>query len=182
MYYSDIEFVISTDSSSTCSYINFAPFQFRRSTSAAFINDGDGSTVDCSGASPEDTYCYGGAAKFLEGLKESYPANTGIYFIPSTSNLQRTFVLPSSDTNRKEDPHRSVTRNNTNVANSFGINPSVNFSTIEGDYVGGTLTNYTFSCRDRWGENKYSWTLILGDDDIVNTAGDALDTYYDWGN
>ncbi len=180
MYYSDIEFTISTNSETTCSYISFVPFQFRRSNSATFRNDSDETDVDCSGGNPTDKYCYGGAAKFLLGLKDQYPKSEGLYFIPG-ANLRTTYTLPSSDTNRADDPHISVRKNNTNVANSFGVSPAATIAAGEVNYLGGSLTNYTFSCSDRWGETQYSWTLILGDDDTPGTAV-SIDNFYDWGN
>lgn len=178
MHYSDFEFRVSTNSANTCAQVVFIPFQYLRSLSTTFSSpDGD---VDCSLAI-KDPYCYGGAAKFLKP-EFGYPGNTGLYFLTS-NQLSGTYTLPSTDENRAKDGHRSM-RTNINVANNFTDDRTTPINGVGAvDYVANTFIDYTFLCEDRWGETLYSWTLIMGDDDLIDTSTNMpFDSFYDWGN
>lgn len=182
LYYSDLEFRVSTNSAATCAQIVFTPFQYRRSNSATFVNDADGTTIDCT-AVPPDLYCFGGAAKFIQQL-DSYPTNTAIYFL-TANELSKSYTMLSADVNRSTDRHASMSEN-INVANNFTGNRAT--SVLDGaggivDYVANSFVDYRFDCNDRWGETLYSWTLTIGDDDLLDvTSNTTFDRFYDWGN
>jgi hypothetical protein len=187
LYYSDLEFSVATNNVNTCAQIVFTPFQYRRSNSATFPIDGDGTTVDCSGTRPTEKYCYGGAAKNLELLADTYPENRSLYFL-TANNLSKTFNLATSDTNRQTDKHLSQLEN-INVANNFTGSRITNVEDGVGGIVdyfagtNGTFQDYRFACLNSFGETLYSWTLIIGDDDLLSTTSNVtFDTFYDWGN
>lgn len=176
LYYSDLEFTVSTNNASTCALIAFQPYYYVRSTSNAFSKDGETGDTDCQ-ALPTDLYCFGGAAKTMV---EGFPLNRANYFLPIVT-LKDAYVLKSTNTLRESDQERSMS-NNTGVANNL-TNRASNISNTNVRYVGNSLVDYSATCYDPWYKTNYKLTLILGDDDTIDTASNSsIDEVYDWGN
>ncbi len=182
MYFSDFEFRVATNSPETCTRVVFIPFEYQRSTSDVFPNDSvPNGTFDCSGGRPAEPNCYGGAARFINEI-EGYPANQGSYFL-TVNSLSQVYTMDAPDINRSKDAHRSG-RTNINIANNFTGNRAANINAAGVvDYVANTFEDYQFICQNSFGEVMYSWTLIMGDDDLLNTGSNTtFDSIYDWGN
>lgn len=178
-HFSDYEFLVSTNSRTTCKQVRFMPYSYKRSNSTTFL-DMEGNEHDC--LSP-DPFCYGGAAKHLlpkNGV--DFPQNIGIYFLTSQF-LQQSYLMDAPDITRGSDPHISAFTN-TPIANNLSTGArGAGITNTYVDYVGGSFNDYIFECRDSYGEVLYRLTLIIGDDDLSTTPNDPpMDTFWDWGN
>lgn len=175
LYYSNLDFKIGTSDSNYCAIISFKPYYYLRSTSATFKPyPSSTDVVDCTDPSLE-ARCWGGAAPIIA---PEFPKNFGTYFLPIAKS-STSYTLTSSNSRRQSNTDKSLTTN-TNVTNNL---PSAlrNTSDSNANYGGdGTFQDYVVECKNKWGENLYTITLTISDEDYEEN-GTPQDTYYDWG-
>lgn len=168
LYYSNITFTFGTKVPSLCSMIEFAPYYYRRSTSATFLPKGAETEVDCSMAKPTEKKCYGGAAPTL---LSDFPKYTGRYFLP-TVMTETSYVLPSENTTRFYEGEKVNYLAANNLTNRAANNASK-------DYIANSMTDYYFNCSDLWAHPIYSIKLTISDQDTEATEG-VEDEIDDW--
>lgn len=179
LYYSELDFKISTNSATFCNAIHFQPYYYLRSTSATY-KDVTGTTVDCS-ATPISKSCFGGAAP---DIVTDFPLSVGYYFLPKFE-LSHTYTLHSSNSRRITDRDGSMFYSNVNAANNLVDRASSKSMSGNATYAGSNnFVDYSFSCTDKWANEIYKITLIIADDDEEDTesASGSKDVFYDWGD
>ncbi len=177
LHFSDLDFIYSTNSSSTCTRVVFRPYYYLKSTSAAFLLDGADATTDCTVA---DANCYGGAAPGMPDLiSGGFPKIGGLYYL-TRNQLSASTKLDAASIRVKSNADRDL-RNNTAVTNNLPLaSRGANINTASARYLANTYNDYTLSCYNDFGELNYEITLTIGDDDIAGTPV-GLDSFYDWG-
>ncbi len=178
LYYSELRFTVGTTSSAGCSHVSFMPYNFRRATASTNFY-GSSTATDCTDSTKKE--CWGGAAKnILENAGVDFPANSGVYFLPS-QQLQGSYKLNSSNSRRSDDDKDESLFTNVNAANNLLVADRGNvFANTNGVYYSGTYyRDYTISCRDDYGHAMYSITLTIEDMDTPTAEG-VEDLFYDW--
>jgi len=177
LHYSDVDFVVGSNSSTTCSQVSFYPYYFQRSNLAAYTPSGASAPIVCNlTRSLNDPNCYSGAAK---SLVPDFPTYTGIYFVPGSS-LEATYTLESSNSlGATLTDDLAVISTNTNVANCYS-----GIGTIPAnlDFVAASIADYRIYCTDAYDKPKYTivLTLVDTDDSTTSVYDGLLDDFWDW--
>lgn len=179
LYFSNLHFRVGTASTEYCAQVVYRPYYFRRANTAGYLTGTGATAVDCTDST--QAACYGGAAS---EIISSFPTATALYFLP-TNTLEYTFSLKSSNKRGMANPtDSSFDYSNVNAANNLS-DRTLTFSTPADpiDYIGGSnYQDYAVSCLDPWGQLLYKITIVIADDDTLETLNTpAKDEYYDWG-
>ncbi len=183
LHYSDLEFVVSTNNTDSCTEIITTPYFYRKSNSATFRLDGADADTDCT--DPSEVLCFGGAGPGFGVLTGStftaldFPNNIGYYFL-TRNLLSQTYRLISTEERSETNRDRDLT-SNTGVTNNLPAGSrSANINTASARYVANTYRDYTVTCRNDFGELNHTITLTIGDFDTQDTSS-STDSFYDWG-
>lgn len=189
LHFSDIDFIVGTNSASTCTHVSFHPYYYQRSTNIAYTPTGATAAADCTGATlPMPTVCYSGAAK---SMITGFPKYVYQYFVPGGGTLTSTYTLTSSNTlGTTLDDDLSVLYTNANVSNGLALGSRgaanswgyVDFDPTAMPTI--QMQDYTATCSDPYGNELYTIILYLVDSDSTSTPGvspdDGVDSYWDW--
>jgi hypothetical protein len=163
LYYSKLIINASVTNKAECAVFAFAPYYYQMSNQANFFPSfplfaySAFTALDCS-AIPTPVGCFAGPAT---KIVPSFPTNTWVYYLPSTDPVLN-WSIDSANKVRQEqnlDPGNRWTTNDL-------LTKTSSYYDVQGNmvYVSNSMQDYSFQCRDTFGDIKHSMTLTLAVD------------------
>lgn len=146
-----------------CAQMIFHPFYYLESRSPSFQRTRTDAAIDCSKDEiPKE--CYNGPAP---DLVEGWPEYTGKYVNLSTAR-EAEFTIPSANSKMRN--------NNRWIVND--LDDSLRGESFRG-FVGGTMRNWGFQCRDKYSEILRHITVKFSDIDAPPDT-EGVDNFSGW--
>jgi len=163
LYYSNLVINASVTNKAECAVFAFAPYYYQMSNQANFFPSfplfaySAFTALDCS-AIPTPIGCFAGPAT---KIVPSFPTNTWVYYLPSTDPVLNWSIDSANKVRQDQnlDPGNRWTTNDL-------LTKTSSYYDVQGNmvYVSNSMQDYSFQCRDTFGDIKHSMTLTLAVD------------------